>query len=108
MNVSAIASLNLPVITFYGGLGYCKTRTTLDMTGNFPTPTAVLTPTPHAEYNNSGVKTGKDFPKMDIANFSGLRANIGFRIKLAVITIHADYTKAQYNVFSTGLGVSFR
>jgi hypothetical protein len=45
---------------------------------------------------------------MDIKNFSGLRANIGLRIKLAVITIHADFTKAQYNVFSTGLGVSFR
>lgn len=111
LNVSAIASLNLPVITFYGGLGYCKSSTTMVFEGNFPTPTLV-TPTlpavPYAEYNNSGVKTGKDFPEMKIDNFSGLRANIGFRIKLAVITIHADYTKAQYNVVSTGLGISFR
>jgi hypothetical protein len=45
---------------------------------------------------------------MDINNFSGLRANIGFRIKLAVVTIHADYTKAQYNVLTAGLGISFR
>jgi hypothetical protein len=110
LNVSAIASLNLPVITFYGGLGYCKTRTTMDLTGNYPTP-VLVTPAnglPFAEYNNTGVKKGSDFPGMDIKNFSGLRANIGFRIKLAVITIHADYTRAQYNVLTAGLGISFR
>ena len=108
LNVSAIASLNLPVITFYGGMGYTKTRTGMELSGNFPLPVAVALPVPHAEYNDSGVKKGSDFPKMDIKNFSGLRANIGFRIKLAVITIHADYTRAQYNVLSTGLGISFR
>jgi hypothetical protein len=108
LNISAIASLNLPVITFYGGLGYSKTKTTIDLSGNFPLPQAVAIPTPHAEYNDNGVKKGSDFPKMDIKNFSGMRANIGFRIKLAVITIHADYTRAQYNVLTAGLGVSFR
>ncbi len=108
LNISAIASLNLPVITFYGGVGYTKTKTTMDLSGNFPLPVLVTTPTPHAEYNDSGVKKGSDFPNMDIVNFSGLRANIGFRLKLAVITIHADYTSAQYNVLTAGLGVSFR
>jgi hypothetical protein len=111
LNVSAIASLNLPVITFYGGIGYCKTKTEMKFIGNFPTPvlvTPTLPATPYAEYNNTGVKTGKDFPKMNIENFSGMRANIGLRIKLAVVTIHADYTKAQYNVLSAGLGISFR
>jgi len=107
LNVSAIASLNLPVITFYGGLGYCKTKTTMDLSGNFPTPTPVAT-SPYYQYNNSGVKKGTDFPNLDIENFSGLRANIGFRIKLAIVTIHADYTRAQYNVITTGLGFSFR
>jgi len=111
LNVSAIASLNLPVITFYGGLGYCKTKTVMEFQGNIPTP-VLVTPTPpaqpYAEYNNSGVITGDDFPDMEIENFSGMRANIGFRVKLAVITIHADYTRSQYNVFSTGLGISFR
>jgi hypothetical protein len=108
LNISAIASLNLPVITFYGGLGYCKTKTEMKLSGDFPTPVLALNPSPHVEYNNDGVKTGSSFPKMDIKNFSGLRANIGFRIKLSVITIHADYTRAQYNVFTTGLGISFR
>ena len=108
LNVSLIASLNLPVITLYGGLGYCKTQTEIKIQGDFPTPVLVAAPTPHVEYNNSGVKKGTDFPNIDIKNYSGLRANIGLRIKLAVITIHADYTKAQYNVYSAGLGFSFR
>jgi hypothetical protein len=98
------------VITFYGGLGYCKTRTAMDLSGNFPTPTLNTdNPTnPYAEYTNKGVITGNKFPSMDIKNFSGLRANIGFRLKLAVVTIHADYTRAQYNVLTAGLGLSFR
>ena len=108
LNVSAIASLNLPVITFYGGIGYTKTRTGMELSGNFPLPVFVATPVPHAEYNDSGIKKGSDFPKMDIKNFSGMRANIGFKIKLAIVTIHADYTRAQYNVLTTGLGFSFR
>jgi hypothetical protein len=107
LNISAIGSVNLKVITFYGGLGYCKTQTTMLLSGNFPTPTAILT-SPFVQYNDSGVKKGSDFPAVDIKNFSGLRANVGFRLKLAVVTIHVDYTRAQYNVLTTGLGISFR
>jgi hypothetical protein len=77
------------------------------LSGNFPTPTAILT-SPFVQYNDSGVKKGSDFPAVDIKNFSGLRANVGFRLKLAVVTIHVDYTRAQYNVLTTGLGISFR
>ena len=110
LNVSAIASVNLKVITFYGGVGYSQTRTQVKLTGNFPTPVLVTPGTglPYAEYNDTGVMDETDFPSIDIPNFSGLRANVGFRLKLAVVTFHADYTRAQYNVFSTGLGVTFR
>jgi hypothetical protein len=105
INISAIASLNLPVINFYGGLGYSKTSTVVQLGGYFPTP--VLEGT-IVEYNNSGVVEGSEFGNLDIENYSGLRATIGFRVKLAVVTIHADYTRAQYNVLSAGLGFSFR
>ena len=112
LNISAIGSVNLRIITFYAGLGYSKTKTTVKLEGKYPAPVVVTTPTPRAEYNDiagsGSIKDGSDFPKMDIKNFSGLRANAGFRLKLAVITIFADYTRAQYNVVSTGLGISFR
>lgn len=106
-NASVIASLNLPVISFYGGLGYTKTSTEINMTGNFPMPTInTARSTSTYVYEDAGVL--KNFPKIDIDNFSGLRTNIGFRLKFAIITIHADYTWAQYSVVSTGLGISFR
>jgi hypothetical protein len=106
-NASVIASLNLPVITFYGGLGYSSTATNINMTGNFPMPTLnpTLSTTSYV-YEDAGVV--KDFPQIDIKNFSGMRANVGFRLKFAVVTFHFDYTYAQYSVFSTGFGISFR
>ncbi|MGQ9621809.1 MAG: DUF6588 family protein, partial [Bacteroidales bacterium] len=108
LSVSLIGSLNLPVITLYGGVGYSKSQTKVALEGNFPTPVLVTTPSPHAEYNDTGVIKGSSIDPLDIKNFSGLRINAGFRIKLAVITIHADYTRSQYNVLSAGLGISFR
>jgi len=111
LNISAIGSVNLAIVTFYAGLGYSKTGTVLHMTGNYPSPvlvTPALPALPYAEYNDSGVKTGDDFGEINIENFSGLRANVGLRFKFAVLTIHADYTRAQYNVVSAGLGISFR
>lgn len=103
MNISAIASLNLPVITFYGGLGYSKTKTDIKLSGNFPVPVLVAG---YPTYTDASIKT--NFGNIETKNFSGLRANIGLRLKLSVITIHADYTRAQYNVLSAGLGISFR
>lgn len=107
INVSAIGSFNLRVITFYGGLGYSKTKTEIGLSGNFPTPTW-NNDLNRVEYNNSGVQTTDDFEVIEIENFSGLRANLGIRLKLAWLTLHADYTRAQYNVFSAGLGISVR
>jgi hypothetical protein len=110
LNVSAIASVNLKIITFYGGLGYSNTSTTAKLSGYYPKPVLVVAGAPHAEYNETdeSINSGDEFPKIDIKSFSGLRANVGVRLKLAVITIYADYTRAQYNVVSAGLGVSFR
>ncbi|MBA4321188.1 MAG: hypothetical protein C0408_00075 [Odoribacter sp.] len=107
-NLSLLGSLNIPLLTVYGGLGYSKTITDIKLTGNFPTPVFVATPAPHAEYNDTGVLSGSELPTINIKNFSGIRANLGARLKLGVITIHADYTRSQYNILSAGLGISFR
>jgi hypothetical protein len=106
-NVGVIGSLNLRVITFYGGLGYSATSTTVDLLGNYPTPTinTSLSTTKYV-YEDKGVIKG--FPRMEIKNYSGLRTNIGLRLKFAFVTLYGDYTWAQYSVVSTGLGISFR
>jgi len=106
-NASLIGSVKLAVITFYGGLGYSKTKTTVAFKGSYPLPVidaAVSTTKP--VYEDKGVIN--NITPLSIENFSGLRANIGFRLKLAILTIHGDYTRSQYNVFSAGLGMSFR
>ena len=106
-NASVIGSINLPVISFYGGLGYAKTSTVIKMTGNFPLPTVNTTlSTTSQVYEDAGVL--KNFPTINIKNFSGVRTNIGFRLKFAVVTFNVDYTWAQYSVISAGLGISFR
>jgi hypothetical protein len=107
LTVGLIGSLNLPVLTVYGGVGYSKTNTVVELLGNFPLPTVnTSVSTTQGVYEDAGVE--RHFDKLEFKNFSGLRANMGLRVKLAVITIHADYTRAQYNVVSTGLGISFR
>jgi hypothetical protein len=93
-NVSLIGSVKLAVFTFYGGLGYGKTKIN---------PLVSLT---KPVYEDAGVV--KNIKPLSIDNFSGLRANIGLRLKLAILTIHADFTKSQYNVVSAGIGFSFR
>jgi hypothetical protein len=110
-NVSAIASVNLKVITFYCGLGYNKTSTEIKITGNFPMPSAdpALPATPTGiRYNSTSLLKGSDIKIPAFNTNPNLRANIGFRLKLAIVTIHADYTRAMYNVLSAGLGFSFR
>ncbi len=104
-NVSALASVNLKVITFYGGIGYSKTNTSVKLEGYYPTPTWGET---GPVYTDAGVITGAEFGEINIKNFSGLRANAGFRLKLAVVTFHVDYTWAHYSVLSAGLGISIR
>ena len=36
------------------------------------------------------------------------RLNAGFRLKFAIVTIHFDYTYANYSVACAGLGINFR
>jgi hypothetical protein len=106
-NAGVIASVKLSVITFYGGLGYSKTNTSINFEGNYPLPrvnTSISLVNP--VYEDAGVI--KNIDPIEIPNFSGLRANIGMRLKLAVLTIHGDYTRSQYNVVSAGIGISFR
>jgi hypothetical protein len=112
-NISVIGSVKVLrvtkvhlTITTYGGLGYSKTATDIRMKGIYPLPVADVTiSTTEGVYEDAGVIN--NFPAINIKNFSGLRANLGFRLKFRILTIHADYTRSQYNVFSTGLGVSF-
>ncbi|MBA7592830.1 hypothetical protein ES708_35024 [subsurface metagenome] len=113
-SVNLLISKKLPVVTFYGGVGYSKTLTKINVLGNYAIPTFDATLSIRAPYSplspvpvyvDSSVYPG---PKIDIKNHSGLRLNAGIRFTLGVLTIHGDYTKANYSVITGGLGISFR
>jgi len=104
--VNLLLSADLPVITIYGGAGISGATTTLMLEGDYPFPdfTADFEVT-----DNSVLKDPIDIKiKSKGGNATKPRLNAGFRLKFTVITIHADYTYADYSLITAGLGVSLR
>jgi hypothetical protein len=107
-----IISKKLGPFTPYLGVGYQQANTTLAFLGDYP----VTVPNNQADATNPASPSfGKAAVISDISNpvniegnISGFRANVGFRLKLAVLTIHGDYTFGQYNVASVGLGLNIQ
>lgn len=93
--VQAIASLNLPIINFYGGIGYGSGNSTLKMTGDYDLSYGPLTRT----------ITDPIDSKFDV---SGFRTTIGTRLSLGFFKIFGSYTLQEYNTANLGLAFSFR
>ncbi len=93
----ALISKQISVVTFYGGIGYNTVSSNLKMNGlyEFDDITGTVT---------VGVRDPVD------ADFSlnSARLTAGVRLKLAVFTLHGDYTFQEYNTFTFGLGFSVR
>ena len=111
---NALVSANLPVVCFYGGVGVSITQTNLKLNGYYPVPTIVTEP---GDPNFGETVVGNDQAEkdpidIDIKNQDGgttkPRLNAGIRFKFAVITLHVDYTWANYSVATVGLGVNIR
>ncbi len=103
--VNLIASLNLPVVCFYGGVGLAKTSSNLKLLGYYP---SVKT----ESVGNYELERLRDPIDISIKNQDGgvtkPRLNAGIRFKFAVITLHFDYTYANYSVATAGLGLTIR
>jgi hypothetical protein len=101
-----LIAADLKFVCFYGGIGFVTTKTNLKLEGDFPVVyfDEALTET--------RVKAVSDPINMEIKNQDGgitkPRLNIGVRFKLAVVTLHFDYSWANYSVLTAGLGFSFR
>lgn len=88
-----LISKSIPVLTIYAGVGYNKSTTDVALKGTYDIPNVGL-----------GVK---DPISLDFTN-SGVNANIGLRIKLALIAFHFDYALGKYAVYNAGVGINFR
>lgn len=100
-----LISADIPIVSFYGGVGFVNTKTTLKMEGFYPL----------LSIDNSGptvVASEKDPINIKIKNQDGgvtkPRLNAGMRFKFGFFTLHFDYTRANYNVATAGIGICFR
>jgi hypothetical protein len=92
--IQALISKKISVLTFYGGVGYDFGSSNLDMKGTY-------------DLDDDGIAEATDPVALDFST-SGFRATGGLRLKLAVITLHGDYTLGQYNALNAGFGINVR
>jgi len=90
--INLVASKKLLMITGYAGIGYNSATTTLNANANF---------------GLNGVSF-QDNLELEFESNSSLRTNVGVRINLAILTLHADYTFSKYPTATIGVGVSLR
>jgi len=109
---NVVVSETLPVITFYQAIGYSNSTVDLGLNGNYPFPSIETEDNANMGEpvikNIEGEGIIKDPIQMQMQNNKDLRLNAGFMLKLGVLTIHFDYTRANYSVATAGLGISFR
>lgn len=101
--VQAIASINFPIINFYGGIGYGAGTSDLKMLGTYVLEYETGQPFP----NDTVEKTITDPINLDF-EASGVRATVGTRLSLGFFKIFADYTIQEYNTVAAGIAFSFR
>jgi hypothetical protein len=107
-----IASVDIPVISVYGGVGLSSSKTDMNLNGYYPIPSSFDIATSKGIVDNSNIAAMKDPVKMHIGsndgNLTKPRLSAGLKFKLAVLHIHFDYTYAYYSIASVGIGISFR
>ena len=91
----AVVSTRLPIINFYGGLGYLSGKSTTDVLGTY-----IVQSGPIQETYVDPFSIDKDA--------SGVTANLGTKLKLGFFRLHADYTLAAFDTFSFGVSFGFR
>lgn len=91
----AAVSTRMPIINFYGTLGYISGKSETDVLGTY-----TVTSGPFQEtYNDPFSITQKD---------GGVTAGIGTKLHLGFFRLHADYTIAEFNTISAGINFGFR
>jgi hypothetical protein len=101
--VQAIASLNFPVINFYGGIGYNGGTSSLNIKGTYKLEYKTNQPPP----NDTFEETVTD-PISQNFEANGFRTTLGTRLNLGPVKLFGDYTIQEYNTISLGLAVSIR
>ena len=90
-----IASTKLPVINFYGGIGYIKGNSDSDLLGTYEISDGLF------------IKEVVD-PFSVSSEVSSIRGTLGTKLKLGFFRLNAEYHISEFNAFSVGLNFGFR
>ncbi|MEW4924948.1 DUF6588 family protein [Algibacter sp. 2305UL17-15] len=91
-----IASTKLPVINFYGGVGYIKGKSNSDALGTYRVSNGGLTSDPIVD------------PFSVSSEVSAVRGTIGTKLKLGFFRLNAEYHLSEFDAFSVGINFGFR
>jgi len=91
-----IASTKLPIINFYGGLGYIKGISESNLLGNYTVSNGPLFS-----------QTVTD-PFSITSEVTAVRGTIGTKLKLGFFRLNAEYHVSEFNAFSLGINFGFR
>jgi len=104
IGVQGIASFDYKLISLYSAVGYTKGFSNLDVLGTYKYTYTIK--------DNSGTTIGTQTATVNDPlklkfNMSGMKAKVGFKLKLAIFQIFADYTLQEYPVATAGFGLKF-
>ncbi|MFD2727267.1 DUF6588 family protein [Hyunsoonleella rubra] len=92
----AIVSTKLPVINFYGGVGYIKGKSESDVLGTYTVTSGPFVTESYID------------PFSVSSEVSDVRATIGTKLKVGFFRLNAEYHLSEFNAFSVGLNFGFR
>ena len=103
-NSNFVMSKKIAFLTPYVGLGYQYSNSDLSLNGdyiinNWNDELGII------EQGADPITLSNPFD-FSFGGVSGLKATVGARIKLLLFTIHIDWTKAQYDIFTIGFGLN--
>ena len=93
LNQYLALSKKLSFITIYSGIGYHFSNSRLELLGNY---------NPDGQVNQDLI----DPLDFSFGNINGFKADLGLRMKILIFNIHANYTKAEYDMLTIGLSLT--
>ena len=96
--IQALASIDLPIISAFAGLGYNSGDSQFDVSGDYS-----------IDYGITGIdpRILKD-PISIASDASGVMGIVGARLNLLFLKIFANYTIQEYNTLTAGISFNFR
>ena len=97
--IQALASIDLPVVSAFAGLGYNSGDSQFDVSGDYSIP-----------YTVSGINISRvlEDPISIASEASGVMGIVGARLNLMFLKIFANYTIQEYNTLTAGISFNFR